>query len=320
MVDPFGNLLQNINLLGNVLTQSAFRATLSVNQITTPALRGVHGGTGTFPKTSWEVIDPASIPGPPSVQLRKSAVTADVRCYFFESRDVSMLPSHFAAAASSGLDDFSNVNIFFHPNPAHADPPMLPQDYPDQGSWASLFRYAFFNGTQLSASGKKQIFIMPYVPARMFGDAGQFSTHWRAISTDIAKLVKLDITGAIDPMLEIKNVVVSSFSFGIQASDGFRTKAGSALAPLLREIWDLDGMFSSVKSISIQLRNKQLPKLIQHQQDLATLSNSFLVGPARWQAIKPDILKIAPLAAGKFVHRTIGKHMYFHACSKSTVG
>jgi hypothetical protein len=268
------------------------------------------------------VITPGSVPGPASSLLTTTVVTAGVRCYFFETVDQSMVPSNFAAAASPKLNDFGNVNIFFHPNPALADPPMLVEDYPDRGSWANLFRYAPTSGAQLSQAAKDQIFIMPYVPSRMFKTTGSFASNWAIIARDIAKLIKLDIKGVADDDLTINNVVVSSFSFGIEASDGFRNNA-PGLASLLREIWDLDGMFSTSRQISISLRNTQKPKLIQYQQSLPTLANSFFVGPQRWTGIDPSLtkfMKTNPFAAQKAVHGNISKTLFYHACTISTVG
>jgi hypothetical protein len=95
------------------------------------------------------------------------------------------------------------------------------------------------------------------------------------------------------------------------------------LTPLLREIWDLDGMFSDSKQISISLRNTQRPKLIQHQQSLPTLANSFFVGPQRWTGVAPGLVPLMKtdwLAAQKDVHRLIGQALFYHACTLSTVG
>lgn len=294
---------------------------ISVNKIS-HAPSGAHSGTGVYSKMIWEVVDPASVPGPANKLLTKSVANAVVNCYFFETVDASMVPSNFAAAASPKINDFGNVNIFFHPNPARADPPMLVEDYPDRGSWANLFRYAPIMGVQLSQAAKDQIFIMPYVPARMFNTTGSFASNWATIARDIARLIKLDIKGVDDDSLTINNVVVSSFSFGIEASDGFRSSA-RGLAPLLLEIWDLDGMFSSGKQISISLRNKQRPKLIQHQQSFPTLAKSFFVGPQRWTGIDPSLatlMKTNLFAAQKTVHRLVGQALFYHASSISSVG
>ena len=304
------------------LRAKVLTALVSVRQIHHAELPPTHRGDKLYTKMNWEVVEPSSVPGPPSNLLRRTSATAAVRCYYFETVDVSMVPSNFAAAVSPTINDFSNVNIFFHPNPAAAHPPMLEEDYPDTGSWASLYRYAPYNGVQLSQAGKDQIFIMPYVPARMFKTTGSFASNWATIARDIAKLIKLDIKGVADDSLTINNVVVSSFSFGIEASDGFRNSA-PGLAPLLREIWDLDGMFSSSKQISISLRNTQKPTVIQYQQSLPTLAKSFFVPPQRWTGFDSTfktLMKTNPLKAHKEVHRLIGQGLFYHACSESTVG
>jgi hypothetical protein len=188
---------------------------ISVKQTTHAPLAPTHSGTGDYSKMKWEVIEPSSVPGPPSILLTKTAATAEVYCYYFETVDLSMVPSNFAAAASPKINDFGNVNIFFHPNPAKAKPPMLEGDYPDLGTWASLYRYAPIMGVQLSQAAKDQIFIMPYVPARMFKTTGSFASNWGTIARDIARLIKLDIKGVDDDSLTIKNVVVSNWNRSI---------------------------------------------------------------------------------------------------------
>jgi hypothetical protein len=296
---------------------------ISVTRISHAPLKGVHSGDQTYTAMQWQVVEPSSVPGPASNLLTKTTANAVVRCYYFETVDVGLVPSNFAAAASPTINDFGNVNIFFHPNPAKAKPPMLEGDYPDLGTWASLYRYAPIMGVQLSQAAKDQIFIMPYVPARMFKTTGSFASNWATLVRDIARLIKQDIKGVDDDSLTMNNVLVSSFSFGIEASDGFR-KSAPGLTPLLREIWDLDGMFSDSRQISISLRNTQLPKLIQHQQSLPpTLGNSFYVGLERWTGIAPGLvplMKTNLLAAQKEVHRLIGQALFFHACKLSSVG
>lgn len=50
-------------------------------------------------------------------------------------------------------------------------------------------------GAQLTGSSKQQLLIMPYVPARLFGNTGGFASKWKSIVTGIAKYVKWDMTG-----------------------------------------------------------------------------------------------------------------------------
>jgi hypothetical protein len=280
--------------------------------------KGKHKGTGDY-DVSQEAIDPATVRG--TGKLDKKNPQGKVRCYFFQANDPSMVPSHFAAVAPKSIAEFDKVNIFFHPAPDHADPPMTVDDYPDLGTWAPLFRYMPILGAQLAGSGKAQLLIMPYVPSRMFATTGQFAQKWRSIVTGLAKYIKYDLTGAQDNSLSVSSVIVSSFSWGIKASDGFRTNAGG-LNSVLQEIWDFDGMFSQEKQKSVALRNTQRPRLIQYQQALPTLANSFNVGPTRWTDIDPTLTKLMKtdaVKAGKAVHRNVPM-LFYHACETSAIG
>ena len=292
----------------------------------------VHYGTGPAPRDlrtdvsdtdiDWEVADPVSVGGGLKVPLDRTTikVTAGlVRCYLYQLKPPSNVPLAFAAVASARLSVFSNVNMFFHPNPYEAN-------YPDDGSypyddqWQFLYRYAWQLGCQLAVSGKNQIFIMPYVSRSAQVTLGILPANWRQIVTDIVKLIHLDMTGK-DEAPDLESMVVSAFSYGVGTALRF-IRSAVGLKPFLREVWDFDGWHSTTERAACTEFQKLTGVLLLQYDQNGT--GGFHVPVARW-----DRMSLKRTNGGKAfnatelatsVHNTIPFRLFYHACSLSKVG
>jgi len=173
-------------------------------------------------------------------------------------------PNWYGIAFRHGIQTFTSVNIFFHPSPAGAGM----NDAENQGrtgKWPPLFRYAQNLGFQFDAGNCDQVLVVPFFSYVSYLNGGIFTSNWSEILLVIINAVKavalwqgppqgpnVDVTaiaqGALVelqrtnvPPIEVKNVVLSCFSFGRVPMMNFKTKAMPSLDPFLREIWDFDG-------------------------------------------------------------------------------
>ena len=209
-----------------------------VTQISLDAIPGVHNGTGTWHDSLWVVV-PGSVP-PPGL-LAFAGEPLQVTTMLFAIPD-NVVPNWFGVAVPAGITEFGNAHIFFHPTPAQAG--YSDSDYPAKtGKWPELFYYMERLGYQLDGAARNQVLIMPFLTEGA-KDTGILPGHWQQITADILTSVRDTVTGAAGPPVEAGSVAVSSFSAGIIYSDSFRRLA-TGLSPLLAEVWDLDGNFSS---------------------------------------------------------------------------
>lgn len=289
-----------------------------VESVLMPRVPHIHLGSGPYIDVKHRAVLPASVPGPSNKLLEPTVITASAFCYFFKTTDPSLLPSHFAAAVSPAVKDFSNVNVFFHPIPGATHPPLQDSDYPLGGGWPELYRYCPHLGLQLSASGKQQVLIVPFIPQSEYASTGDLAANWRSIFTDIVRQIQADVTGT-SSNFDINSMVVSSFSTGIQAASAFRSR-GKAITDVLAEIWDMDGLSSTQSALAKSLHAGLGFKVIQYQQSSATKGKSFFVGANRWAKIEPLIKTLTPKEALKAVHRGIPKGLFYHMATESTVG
>ena len=278
-----------------------------VTQVSLGAIPGVHNGTGTWHDSLWVVV-PGSVP--PPGPLAFAGEPLQVTTMLFAIPD-NVVPNWFAVAVPAGITEFGDAHIFFHPTPAQAG--YLDSDYPAKaGKWPELFYYAERLGYQLDGAARNQVLIMPFLTEGA-KDTGILPGHWQQITADILTSVRDTVTGAAGPPVEAGNVAVSSFSAGIIYSDSFRRLA-TGLAPVLAEVWDLDGNFSSYRGLSQALRASAGCRVIQYDQIPSNDLTSFHVPLPRWARY------VAPPTTAIQVHGLIRDFMFLHGASISDVG
>lgn len=278
-----------------------------VTQISVGAVVGVHNGTGTWHNSLWVVV-PSSVP-PPGL-LAFAGEQLQVTTMLFAIPE-NVMPNWFGVAVPAGITEFGNANIFFHPTPARAG--YLDSDYPAKtGKWPELFYYMEWLGYQLDGAARNQVLVMPFLTEGA-KDTGILPGHRQQITADISPPVRDTVTGAAGPPVEAGSVAVSSFSAGIIYSDSFRRLA-TGLSPVLAEVWDLDGNFSTYHAISQALRASAGRRVIQYNQIPSNDLTSFHVPLPRWACYA------APPATAGQVHGLIRDFMFLHGATISDVG
>lgn len=279
----------------------------TVTQISLGKSPGLDNGTGTWQDLRWVVV-PGSVP--PPGRLAFTGQELNVTTMLFAIAD-NVVPNWFGVAIPEGISEFSNANIFFHPTPAQAG--YLDSDYPTKtGKWPQLFYYMEHLGYQMDGAARNQVVIMPFL-TEAATDTGILPGNWQQIITDILTAVRDTVTGTAGPPVVVSSVVVSSFSAGILYSDSFR-KLATVLKPLLHEVWDLDGNYSTYHTISQHLRATAGCRVIQYDQIASNDLVSFHVPLPRW-ADYP-----APPTTSGQVHSLISAFMFLHAATISKVG
>jgi hypothetical protein len=285
-----------------------------VRSIPLAASPGIHAGTGRHTEFG-PVVDPASVPGTGPLQF--NSVNRTVTTLLFELDDggtlANVVPNWFGVAVPSGAVDFSNVHVFFHPEPAQAG--YKDSDYPTKaGLWPRLFYYMERLGYQLDAAGRNQIIVMPFL-TQARTDAGIFPTNWLDILSNLIVMTEFTLSRPVTTLAPSK-IVVSSYSVGIVYSDSFRTKS-TGLDTKLAEIWDFDGLFSSASNLSAALHSTGSIGVIKYQQQPTSETNCFSVPKPRW--INAPVPPSSALTALD-VHHLIRDFMFRHGCTISTVG
>ncbi len=279
----------------------------AVTSIPLAPITGIHSGTGTFQNPNWLVV-PSSVPG--SANLQFVGQWVQVTTMLFQISD-NVVPNWFGVAIPQGITDFSKAHIFFHPMPAQAG--YLDTDYGSKsGLWPQLFYYMERLGYQLDGAARSQIIIMPFL-TNSATNTGIFLTNWFDIVTDILTAVRATLGADDGSMIELSQLVVSSFSIGIVYSSNFRAGAPN-LSPYLSEVWDFDGLFSSSPQLSRNLVSTAQYQAIKYDQDPSSGPASFHVPHPRWA----DYVD-APTTSIQ-THSLIRDFMFLHAASISTVG
>src|SRR5665213_96406 len=279
----------------------------TVTSIPLAPIAGIHSGTGTHQNSNWLVV-PASVPGTANLQF--SGAWVQVTTMLFQL-NASVVPNWFGVAIPNGITDFTKANIFFHPLPAQAG--YKDSDYPTKaGMWPQLFYYMERLGYQVDGAARNQIIIMPFL-TNAANDTGIFVANWSDIVTDILTAVRASMGADDGSMLQVSQVVVSSYSVGILYSANFRAKAVN-LNPVLAEVWDFDGLISSFPQLSKNLVTTAQYTAIKYDQNPASGSASYHVPLPRWAGY------VSPPTSGTQVHGLIRDFMFMHAASISSVG
>jgi hypothetical protein len=282
-------------------------STYTATSIDLAPIPGLHGGTGVHQDSKWVVV-PATVPG--AGQLEFVGENCEVRSMLFQL-DANVVPNWLGVAVPSGLKDFSRAHIFFHPMPAQAG--YLDSDYPAKaGKWKELFYYVERLGYQLDGAHRSQVMIMPFL-TNAATDTGVFAANWEDIVGQILGLVRGAVSGGDSSPVDVAQIAISSFSVGIVYLTSFRNHAPN-VATKLAECWDLDGRFSSLPNLSIQLVSTATMRAIKYDQLNAADDLSYHLPKQRWAKW------IQPPQTGVDVHHLIRDFMFFHAASISDVG
>jgi hypothetical protein len=281
-----------------------------VTRIELAPIAGIHQGTGTQHERVW-VVDPSSVG--PLGPLRFASTDVSATTFLFQI-DSAVVPNWFGVAVPSGITDFTNANLFFHPTPGQAG--YVDGDYAMKaGTWPQLFYYMDRLGVQLDAARKDHVVIMPFL-TEAAKDTGILPANWQSIVTQILTAVRSTVDAEDTSPLAVSSVMVSSFSAGIVYSDAFRHRA-AGLTPLLREVWDFDGAFSSYHPLSAALQPTATVRPTKYDQGPATVTaagGDFHVPQSRWASCP------SPPANGDQVHGLVCSYMFLHAAWLSTLG
>jgi hypothetical protein len=283
----------------------------TVSSIALLPIPGVHHGTGSQHDLGFATVVSASVPGSRNLQFVGADVTVTTMLFALNSNVV--VPNWFGVAVPNDIQDFTRPNIFFHPTPGQAG--YNDADYPNKsGLWPNLFYYMELLGKQVAGAGRSQIVIMPFL-TNSATDTGLLPGIWHDTVTDILTQVRA-LLGADDgSALAISQVVVSSFSDAIIYSHSFRTRT-TDLAPLLAEIWDLDGGISSYQIYSTMLESDP-HAVIQYDSSMPSYARSFHVPWPRWADFYD---KAAIPKTALQVHPLVRDFMFLDAATRSSVG
>jgi hypothetical protein len=284
----------------------------TVTSIPLAAVPGLHGGTGFHQNPNWLVV-PSSVDGSGKLQFVGQWVGVTTMLFELNTADC---PNWFGVAIPVGIQDFSRANIFFHPLPQQGG--YSDSDYTTKGGtpphtpWPNLFYYMERLGYQMDGAARSQITIMPFLK-QSASDTGIFLANWADIVTDILRAVRIAMGADDGSVLQLAEVVVSSYSVGIVYSANFRAGAPN-LGTYLSEVWDLDGLFSTSNKLSTDLVSTPAYLAIKYDQNPTAGSGSFHVPLDRWSDY------VAPPVNSSAVHALVGDFMFLHAASISRVG
>jgi len=283
----------------------------TVSSIPLAPIVGLHAGTGTHQDSKWLVV-PSSVPGTGELQFVGQWVQVTTMLFQLNAK---VVPNWFGVAIPHGITDFTKVHIFFHPMPAQAgyvDADYFTKGGPSGHEWTRLFYYMERLGYQLDGVARNQIIIMPFL-TNAATDTGIFLNNWFDIVTDILTDVRSAMGADDGSPLAISQLVVSSFSVGIVYSANFRASAPQ-LSSYLAEVWDFDGLFSSIPKLSKDLVSTAQYTAVKYDQNPASGPSSYHVPLPRWSSY------VVPPSSASDVHGLIRDYMFLHAASISSVG
>lgn len=272
---------------------------------------GVHRGTGTHVLTDDWVLDPTSVDGSDPLAFVKSDMNTTTMLFEI---DAPVVPNWFGVAVPSGITSFVDPVLFFHPTPAQAG--YVDHDYASKsGKWPELFHYMDKLGWQVDPAQRDRVIIMPFLTQAAAGTTGMLPSAWQSLVTQILTATRAAMNADDGSPLTIASMAVASFSAGIVYSDTFRRKA-AGLSPLLREVWDFDGAFSTNAALSTRLRSTPTTRVIQYDQRSGPVGggSSIHVPASRWSDFP------APPTNGDQVHSLSVSYLVTHTCWLSTLG
>jgi len=227
VVDPGGGTLQQMNALAGPV----------------PIIAAVAGSTSG--SRMWPVADPASFDGTRPLRRRDIAPTITRMLISADGSSIKwfgvVVPQNPTGGIVGGAP-----HIFFTPSPWQHHPPCVDGDYDQFNSvWLDLAdNYTSVIGSQLVASGARQILVIPFYKNAQASDLGSFLSNWK----EVISAVLTQAISSIDPLFlrdgfDFDRIFSSSFSNGIVTHQNFNTR-GAAAASMTRMAFDLDGQAS----------------------------------------------------------------------------
>ena len=282
----------------------------TVKQRSLDPIDGVHLGTGTHGLTNDWVLDPTSVDGSGPLAFVKSDMNTTTMLFEI---DAPVVPNWFGVAVPSGITSFVDPVLFFHPTPAQAG--YVDGDYASKrGKWPELFHYMDKLGWQVDPARKDRVVIMPFLTQAAASDTGILPGAWQSLVTQILTATRAAMNADDGSPLSIASMAVASYSAGIVYSDTFRRKA-VGLSPLLREVWDFDGAYSTNAALSAKLHSTPTTRVIEYDQGLGPMGGSSIHVPARRWADFP-----AAPTTGDEVHWLAISYLVTHTCWLSSLG
>jgi hypothetical protein len=283
-------------------------AEYTVTQRTLDPIDGVHHGTGTRSLNDW-VLDPASVAGSGPLAFVKADMQTTTMLFEI---DAPVVPNWFGVAVPSGITSFTDPVLYFHPTPGQAG--YVDADYAGKtGKWPELFHYMDTLGLQVDPTHKNRVMIMPFLTQAAAADTGMLPGAWQDVLTQILRLVRAAMNADDGSPLSMTSLAVASYSVGIAYSDTFRRRA-AGLSPLLREVWDFDGTFSTNAALSAKLQATAALRVTKYDQLAGPEGASFHVPIPRWSAFP------APPTDGGQVHWLAITYLVTHAAWLSPIG
>lgn len=287
-------------------------------------------GTGYINYPPW-LADPSSV-----ADVSKRLVFKNPECRIvvlcLTIASPAAAPNWFGIAFRQNIKSFTSANIFFHPSPAGAG--MNDNDYFKRtGNWPALFRYAQNLGFQFDPGNCDQILLIPFFNNASYRSGGIFTSNWTEILLVAVNAVysvalwrgptvsgKIDVTtiaqGALIDLqqgnatpIEVKDVVLSCFSYGRVPMLNFRSRANPSLDTFLREMWDFEGTGIPLPASTDKVQ------VIAYDQSVGTDPSRFHVPVWRWSTFPPGAPK-----TGAEVHGLIPQCLLWHATTVSHVG
>jgi hypothetical protein len=279
-----------------------------VSQRALDPIEGVHQGTGTQSMNDW-VLDPTSVAGAGPLAFVKSDMRTTTMLFQI---DAPVVPNWFGVAVPSGIMSFTDPVLFFHPTPSQAG--YVDADYAAKtGKWPELFYYMDKLGLQVDPAHKDRVVVMPFLTEAATADTGILPAAWQSILTQILTGTRAAVGADDGSPLSLGSLAVASYSAGIVYSDAFRRRA-SGLSPLLREIWDFDGTFSTNAALSTRLESTTTTRVFRYDQGSGPAGTSIHVPVPRWSAFP------AGVTTGEEVHWMAISYLVTHACWLSPLG
>lgn len=279
-----------------------------INLIDVPGVSGPKNLSRSF-------VDFFSVTG--SMDLKFNTLTCEFDVYVFQIEE-QVVPNWFGVVVPKGMNDFSNVHIFFHPLPGQAR--YVDAQYQSKGKWGNILgKYTEMLGWQFAASGRKQILIIPLLTSSAASTLGIFATDWQGIVEYIQNGLQR-IYGLPETQPQIRNLMISSFSVGIAYLKTFRIR-GVNVTPLLREVYDFDGKYSTYRNYAQNLTGghilrqyDQYAVFSEQQVKQGAMSCQYHVPINRWRKHTPRP------ASSDTIHAYIPYYMMLHALCSSLIG
>jgi hypothetical protein len=280
-----------------------------ISQRTLDPIDGVHLGTGAHSLNDW-LLDPASVDGSGPLAFVKGDM--DTTSLLFEV-DAPVVPNWFGVSVPSGITSFVDPILFFHPTPAQAG--YVDADYASKrGKWPELFHYMDKLGWQVYPAQRDRVVVMPFLTQGATASTGILPGAWQHLLTQILTAARAAMNADDGSPLALSSLAVASYSAGVVYSDTFRRQA-RGLSPLLREVWDFDGAFSTSRALSARIQSTPAVRAIKYDQAAGPDGGSSIHVPAsRWSAFP------APPTTGQEVHWLIISYLVTHTCWASSIG